>query len=329
VKADKKGKVKKKVVLFVHGGTMPSVPAYDLPFKDYSWAEYLAQAGFDVFMMDQTGYGFSPRPEMTDPCNTDPSKIDLLIPNPLPEDCNPSYEEHVASLPSDWDEIDSVVEFIRELRGVDRVNLIGWSLGTMRIGGYAALNPEKVDKLYFLAGFVWRFGPGAPDSYPLGLQSYDELMQDRWESFVICDDQIDPEIQPVIWESTMRFDPLGSTWGTPSWNPIASPTGGLMRTRTGTNWSFDTYKAGLVQAPSLLIVGKQDEFMAFSDWLYEDLGTEHKVLMKVDCATHFLAWETQHRILFETSKAWFLHGSIKGVSQGFLSVDANGKIHKE
>ena len=48
-----------KVVLFVHGGTAPAVAVYDLPFEDYSWAEFLAKAGFDVFMMDLTGYGFS------------------------------------------------------------------------------------------------------------------------------------------------------------------------------------------------------------------------------------------------------------------------------
>ena len=93
VKANKKGKVKKKkkVVLFVHGGTVPSVPDYDLPFKDYSWAEFLAKAGFDVFMMDQTGYGWSPKPMMTDPCNANPDLQYLLIPNPLSETCEHSY----------------------------------------------------------------------------------------------------------------------------------------------------------------------------------------------------------------------------------------------
>ena len=34
-----------RVVLFVHGGSIPSVPDYDLPYKDYSWMEHLAAAG--------------------------------------------------------------------------------------------------------------------------------------------------------------------------------------------------------------------------------------------------------------------------------------------
>ena len=58
-----------RVVLFVHGGSVPSVPDYDLDYKDYSWMGHLAAAGFDTFAMDQTGYGRSPRPKMDDACN--------------------------------------------------------------------------------------------------------------------------------------------------------------------------------------------------------------------------------------------------------------------
>ncbi len=62
-----------RVVLFVHGGTQPSAYGFDLPFGDYSWMAYLARAGFDVFAMDMTGYGWSTRPaQMEDPCNVSP-----------------------------------------------------------------------------------------------------------------------------------------------------------------------------------------------------------------------------------------------------------------
>jgi alpha-beta hydrolase superfamily lysophospholipase len=53
----------------VAGATVSVVPAFDLQFENYSWMEYLATAGFDVFAMDVTGYGLSPRPMMDDPCN--------------------------------------------------------------------------------------------------------------------------------------------------------------------------------------------------------------------------------------------------------------------
>jgi hypothetical protein len=38
-----------RVVLFVHGVSVSSVPDFDLQFKDYSWMAYLASAGFDTF----------------------------------------------------------------------------------------------------------------------------------------------------------------------------------------------------------------------------------------------------------------------------------------
>jgi hypothetical protein len=44
--------------------------------------EYLATAGFDVFAMDVTGYGLSPRPMMDDTCNNATSyEQSYLIPS--------------------------------------------------------------------------------------------------------------------------------------------------------------------------------------------------------------------------------------------------------
>src|ERR1700687_4345705 len=51
-------------VLMVHGTTQSTVTSFDIRLENYSWMDHLATAGFDVFAMDLTGYGLSPRPRM-------------------------------------------------------------------------------------------------------------------------------------------------------------------------------------------------------------------------------------------------------------------------
>jgi pimeloyl-ACP methyl ester carboxylesterase len=317
-------KSRAEVVLFAHGGSLPSVPDYDLQFEDYSWAEFLAQAGFDVFMMDQTGYGFSPRPTMNDPCNASPAQQALLVPNPLEAPCPPNHPSGLTTTESDVDEVNTVVDFIRRLRGVDRVHLIGWSGGGPRIGVFAARHPEKVDKLVFYATGAFE-APASP--WSMNLQTHQGLFEGRWDAEVGCENQFDPKIRPAIWRTTMSFDLLGSTWGTPDYNPIASPTGGLMRFPS-VAYRFTPAQAAQIEAPSLLIVGEFDGALTLTRDLYGLLGTHHKVLIEVACASHFLVWERQHDVLLEASRAWLQRGSIRGLEQGVITVDRHGTYRK-
>ena len=162
----------------------------------------------------------------------------------------------------------------------------------------------------------------------MNLQTHDALMYNRWEANVGCVDQVNNDIRPFVWNTIMRFDTLGSTWGDPPWNPIATPSGGLMRTRTSTSWGWNSDTAAMIKAPSLLIAGEFD-LSEGRTFLYEDLGSYRKVFIKVDCASHFMVWENQHRVLLETSKEWFLHGSLNGIKHGVLTYDTNGMFHKE
>jgi pimeloyl-ACP methyl ester carboxylesterase len=77
---------------------------------------YLAQAGFDVFAVDMLGYGRSDRPApMDDPCNIDPASQAALIPSPLADVCPASYIGDVATIGSDRDDIDAVVDYLKRL----------------------------------------------------------------------------------------------------------------------------------------------------------------------------------------------------------------------
>lgn len=317
------GRAAAGVVLFVHGQSVPTVPDFDLPYKDYSWMADLAAAGFDTFSLDLTGYGFSPRPEMDDPCNLSAKDQAIVTPNPLAASCTPSYAHRLTSFRSDWDEIDSAVDFVRKLRGVNRVSLIGWSMGGPRAGGYAARHPEKIDKLILYAPAYQASSPsepastGAPDGVPMSLQTRETLMQARWQANVACPNQVDPGIRDVIWRTIMGFDSFGSVWGPPE---------GVMRVRTFDYFGWNAEFAAKIQAPTLILVGQQDGLRPAAESLYPDLKrAANKVLVEMDCATHFAVWEaTQYKFMHEASKEWLESGELRGRKNGIVSVGVQG-----
>src|SRR3954464_8252779 len=55
-----------RTVIYVHGATYPSETAFDLKLDGLSWMEYIAQRGYDVYLLDLRGYGRSTRPKEMD-----------------------------------------------------------------------------------------------------------------------------------------------------------------------------------------------------------------------------------------------------------------------
>jgi pimeloyl-ACP methyl ester carboxylesterase len=206
------------VVLFVHGATVPSEAVFDLAYGDYSWMAFLAQAGFDTFAMDITGHGPSTRPgPMNDPCNASAEQQALLVPDVLASTCASTYGFSLGTLASDWEDIDQVVDYLRNLRHIDRISLVGWSMGGPRIGPYAAQHAEKVESLVILApgGNYSRSAQNdAPPTTPgpsMTLTTRQNL-EDAWDRQVNCQDQFDPAVRSTVWAQFLGSDPTGSTW---------------------------------------------------------------------------------------------------------------------
>jgi len=311
-----------KVVLFVHGVSVPSVPGFDLPYRDYSWMGFLASHGYDTFSMDNQGYGFSPQPFMDNPCNLDADDLATLG-GVTGSSCAPSYQHELTGSQTDWDEIDTVVDYLRELRGVDKINLVGWSLGGIRSGGYAARHPDKLHKLILFAPVYGADSASlAPEGFPragapVRLQSRDTLINDRWTSNVACADQVEPGITDAIWETIMAFDRYGRAW---------EPPGGVMRVRAGSTWGWNREYAARIPVPTLIMVGEQDGLLNAGKSLYGDLnGTANKVLVTMNCATHFAIWEaSQYRFMHEASLEWLASGQYRGKDSGAYRVDFGG-----
>jgi pimeloyl-ACP methyl ester carboxylesterase len=299
------------VVLMVHGGVSPSTLAFDVNHSSYSWMSYLARAGFDVFAMDMTGYGKSARPKMDDPCNVGPAQQKTLLSKTLKEPCKPSYEYELVNRQSEHDELDRVIEYIRKLRGVATVNLLGWSGGGYRIGTYTAEHPEKVEKLVIFASSNYsRKNPSEPPSeiprpgFPITIQSR-EVAEKRWLPFAKCADQVEPGMPERVWQLSRQHDPGGMAWGP-----------GVMRAPTRTYWGWNAAEAKRIKAPTLVMVGEFDALNPSNKELYEDLGAERKVFVSVACGSHFAVWEKSHTLLHEASRLWLTHGSFNGATSG-------------
>lgn len=305
-----------RVVLFVHGAGTPAEVAFDVPRADYSWMAYLANAGFAVYAMDTSGYGRSVRPApMNDPCNLSQEQQKQFVPALIPSPCPATYPGQVTTLASDWHDIDAVVDYIRATRKVDRVSLVGWSLGGPRAGGYAAQHPEKVHRLVLLSPAYSREAPSEPPALPspgtvFNSQSRAEF-DANWDRQVGCPNQVDPAVRDAVWTEMLASDPVGSKWGT-----------GVRRAPNTTTWGWNAQMIGSLRAPTLMVAGALDRQVPPDrvKTAFNDLGASDKVLLDLGCASHNALWETNHLLLFAASREWLSTGTVNGARQGVVTI---------
>jgi pimeloyl-ACP methyl ester carboxylesterase len=122
-------------ILLVHGSSMASTPTFDLHVpghgETHSPMDYFARLGYDVWCFDCEGYGRSDK--------TRDSKF------------------YVAD---GADDTEAVAEYIRQVRGDEKLLMFGGSSGALRAAMFAERRPDRVKRL-ILDAFVWT-GEGAP-----------------------------------------------------------------------------------------------------------------------------------------------------------------------
>lgn len=230
----------KRTLLFVHGATYPAETAFDLQLDGLSWMDYIAAHGWDVWLVDVRGYGRSTRPpEMQQPADRNA----------------PIVTTDVAIR-----DISSAVDYILRTRGLPRLNLMGWSWGTTTMGGYAAANNDKVEKLVLFAPVWLRDTPlQLAGQGPLG--AYRTVAKDaakaRWLRGV-PENKVDGLIPPGWFE-----DWADATWAT---DP-ESKASGLLRAPNGVihdvmSYWFQgkpLYDPGKIRAPTLIVHAEWDQ----------------------------------------------------------------------
>jgi pimeloyl-ACP methyl ester carboxylesterase len=231
-----------RTVVYVHGATYPASTAFDLKLDGLSWMEYIAARGYDVYLIDLRGYGKSTRPkEMSDKPEANPPLVrgDTAV-----------------------KDIGTVVDFVLARRNIPRVNLIGWSWGTVTMATYATQSPTKVERLVLYApGWIRQTaslvqtGPGPTPAYRM--VSRDAAMG-RWLTGVPEDKKA--TLIPAGWfdawaDATWATDPEGAKMNPPV---LRAPNGviqdGLDYWAAGKAY----YDPAKITAPTMLVLGEWD-----------------------------------------------------------------------
>jgi pimeloyl-ACP methyl ester carboxylesterase len=273
-----------KILLFVHGSTYPAETSFDLQLDGVSWMEYIAQRGYDVYLVDVRGYGRSTRPpEMSQP----------------PENNPPIVTTDVAIK-----DVGSAVDFIRKRRGVAKINLLGWSWGTTMMGAYTAANPERVHRLVLYAPQWLRDTPtliggdGKLGAYRSVAKS---AAKDRWLKGVAADQQA--SLIPYGWfekwvEATWATDPIGASQTSPV---LRAPNGTLQDTRDFWSSGKPYYDPGKVTVPTLIVHAEwdADNPSALALGIYAQIKhAPWKRLVEIGEGTHTVLMEKNRMQLF-------------------------------
>lgn len=280
---DMKQFTSEKTLLFVHGATQPAEATFDLPLEGLSWMDYIARRAWDVYLVDVRGYGGSTRPpEMDQPAANNPP---------------------IATTDVAVRDVGSAIDFILRRRGVPKLNLMGWSWGTVIMGAYAAHHPDKVDRLVLHAPVLVRTSP-APlaESRPLGAYVETQMARTRERLQAGAPEEKKSELMPTSWfeawsAAVLATDSVGSKRKPPV---LRSPAGVAQDSRTYWNAGKPYYDPASIKAPTLVVVAEWDYRVPDAQALFHKLPNgSDKRLVQIGEGTHVVMLEKNRMQLFQ------------------------------
>lgn len=282
-----------KVLLFLHGYSTPGYIAFDLDHENCSMMRYFALAGWDTFALDYEGHGLS----------TDPPLMDL--PSAFPEAKAPIHSDVAVN------DVERVFSFISNLRGVDKVYILGWSLGASRTAPiYTIRNQDTVAKLVLFApgyknlGFIedWRKKADFFDTKVRVIPSHPDV--NGWYRFGSKKEIIVPGAFEAARDALLASDPKSGELG----GSFRIPAGRFVDMLKGKP-QFDASK---ITVPTLVIRGALDTFGTTEDSqaLTNELGSQVKEFKEIPNASHMIPYEKANVQFFKAVKD-FLEAKVE------------------
>ncbi|MCF7982972.1 MAG: alpha/beta hydrolase [Thiohalocapsa sp.] len=269
-----------KVLLFVHGGTFPGYVAFDLDYENVSMMRHFASLGWDTFALDLEGYGQSTRPPIMDepdeyPDSKAPIGVDVAV-----------------------DNVERTVDFIRNLRGVDKVHLLGWSSGAMvEAPRYAIQYPDKVAKLILYASKYQGKGKTAEERRQQDAKREAEKNRygtpadiQRWVKLGTKEEYLIPGAFEAYVQAHLASDPKSAELG----GRVRAPWGRFI------GWPEPHFDAGSIKVPTLVIRGETDSLASREDnqQLLNDLGSTEKKYVEIEQAGHMIQFEKNNKAFY-------------------------------
>jgi pimeloyl-ACP methyl ester carboxylesterase len=262
-----------KVLLLIHGYSVPGTAAFDTDHGNCSLMRHFARAGWDTFTLDLEGFGLSTRPPVMDspegfPDSKAPIRADVALRG-----------------------VERVVDFIGGLRGVEQVHLLGWSQGaTVEAPLYAIEHPDKVARLVLFApSYDNSMTPEEREKSAAEGEAekvfYSVPALERWAGLGTNAEFVAPGCFEANRDALLASDPK------------SGELGGAVRIPAGRSIDMDLadphFDAEMIRAPTLVIRGDADTFARREDnqQLIEALGSTVKEYVEIPGAGHFLQFE--------------------------------------
>lgn len=258
-------------ILLIHGLTYSS-HEFDVDYFDYSITDFLVQNGFSVWQLDIAGYGRSGAVSNGFLVDSEYASNDIL----------------------------AAIEYIRKQGTDDKIDLLGWSWGTVTTSLAVAEHPEWIEALILYAP-LFRGFDGAPPSKPWHKNSWRHAAGDFQKT---SDGKINTEIAEIAVAAMF----LSNAW---KYDGETSPNGGRKDLMVGMDHQLIDLKK--LHVPILLIGGTKDPNIYWdivSGAVGELQRSERVQLVKIDGGSHILMLEKPYYRRFQREVLKFLRTTV-------------------
>ena len=273
-----------RTVIYVNGATQASEATFDLQLDGYSWMDYLAGRGFDVYLVDLRGYGGSSRPpEMNQPA----------------ADNSPIVRTDTAVK-----DLGSAIDHVLARRKLQSLDVIGWSWGATIAGAYTAQHNDKVNRLVLYAPQWLRETAtvGRPGT-PLGAYQSWTVQQGRDRLQAGTPEAARNAVFPPVYfdqwaAAALATDPAGAALNPPV---IRTPNGIFQDNQDYWFAGRALWDPSRVTVPTLVARGEWDEVTTLADTLgvfHALVNASSKRMMIVGSGSHMVFIEKNREQLF-------------------------------